>query len=302
MFNSLTIFMKKARWIEKKGYLQGAFWTLMCCLASNLNDILMKSMGDHLHSFQIVFFRAFLGSIMIIPFLAYNKESLKTPYPGWHLSRILIGMSAITLACYATTLFSLPEVTTLSFSQPLLFLPMAVLFLKEKLTYERVLANILGFIGVVIVLSPQNRDFFSLTTLIPLGSAFLFANLDIITKKQTTLEKPLTLIFYFNLGVTVLAGFFSIFVWKMPSLTELFLLFLLAISATFIQFSSFMSLSATSILALAPLRYSELLFSCCFSILLFHEFPTSRVFLGSALIIGGVLYATRAETSKKVIE
>ncbi|MFA6118713.1 MAG: DMT family transporter [Parachlamydiales bacterium] len=289
----------KTRWITQKGYLQGSFWTILCCLTSNLNDILMKSTGYHLPPFQIVFFRSLFGLIFISPLIFSKVSSLKTQNIKIHFNRIILGVTAITLSCYATTLFSLPEVTVLSFSQPLFFLPMAVLLLKEKLTYQRLLTNILGFIGIVIVLNPEKKDFFSFITLVPLASAFLFTYLDIINKKLLILEKPYTLLFYFNLGTTILTGFMSIFTWVTPNFHDLFLLFLLGASATFIQVFSFMSLSATTILSLAPLRYSELIFSCFFSILIFNEHPTSNVLFGSILVIGGVLYATYNEALKK---
>jgi drug/metabolite transporter (DMT)-like permease len=247
--------------------------------------------------FRLFFFRALFGSVLMFPIFLIRKERLKTQYPFFHMSRILLGVSAVTLACYSTALFSLPEVTTLSFSQPLLFLPLAFFFLGEKITFPRLLANILGFIGVFVVLSPENREFFHIATLVPLASASLFAILDIQTKKYSLIESPLTLIFYFNIGVTLIAGLMSISVWETPSLSTLFWLILLGASATFIQFSSFMSLAATGILALAPLRYAELLISCCVGIFLFSEFPTLRMLLGGLLIIAGVFYVTRVETA-----
>lgn len=287
---------KNDSWFIRRGFLQGAVWTLTSCLLSNINDILMKSTSTHLSSFQIVFFRSFIGLLITIPFFLKKGKSVKTTNPQIHVKRIFVGAAAITLACYSTSILPLPEVTVLSFCQPLFFLPAAVFFLREKLTISRMIANILGFIGVVIVLNPENNNFFSMASMVPLASAFLFMILDIITKKSVDLEHPLTLIFYFNLGISILTGIVTFFTWQSLNITELCLLCLLGISATLIQLSSFLSLSATTVLSLAPLRYAELLFSCIFSLLLFNEPPTLTVMTGSILIIGGVLYMSFTES------
>lgn len=297
MNNSTNLFS----WLNEKGFLQGAFWTLISCLLSNINDILMKFTGSHLNSFQIVFFRSFLGLLITLPFFLIKSKSknLKTTNPRIHIKRIVVGAAAITLACYSTSILSLPEVTVLSFCQPLFFLPTAVLFLREKLTIPRVIANIFGFIGVIIALNPKNNDLLSVASIVPLSSAFLFMVLDIITKKSVNCEHPLTLIFYLNLGIAVLTGILTIFTWETPTFTEVIFLLLLGISATLIQLSSFLSLSATTILSLAPLRYTELLFSCIFSLLLFNEAPNFSLILGSVLIIGGVLYTSFYESRRR---
>lgn len=294
-FDKLT---KGISWMGRRGYLQGAIWTLTCCLLSNVNDILMKCTSSQLHSFQIVFFRSFLGLLIITPFFLKTTKSLKIPHPKLHIKRVFAGTAAITFACYSTSILSLPEVTVLSFCQPLFFLPAAVLFLQEKLTTSRLIANFLGFVGVFIVLNPENKSFFSIASFVPLASAFLFMILDIITKKSVDLIQPLTLVFYFNLGTTILTGIFSLFIWQTPTIAEIGLLLLLGISATLIQLSSFLSLSASTILSLAPLRYAELIISSIFSVLLFNEAPTYSVMLGSILIIGGVLYTTVNESRK----
>lgn len=288
--------MKNISCLRRKGFLQGIFWTLISCLLSNINDVLMKFTSSHLNPFQIVFFRSLLGLIIITPLFLLKHKSYKLTNSIIHTKRIVVGAAAITLACYSTSILSLPEVTVLSFCQPLFFLPAAVLFLREKLTTPRVLANILGFTGVFVVLGPENKEFLSIASFAPLASAFLFMILDIITKKSVDLEHPLALIFYFNLGITLLTGIFTLFTWETPTFTELGLLFLLGISATLIQFSSLLSLSAANILSLAPLRYAELLFSCMFSLLLFNEPPTFYVILGSILIIVAVLYASFNES------
>lgn len=286
---------EKIGWLINKSYLQGIIWMVLCCFTSAVSDALMKCAG-HLNSFQVVFIRSLFGLLILAPFIMrYKRLPLRTVSIKPHINRTLVGAAAITLMCYSTTLLSLPKVTVLSFSQPLFLLPMAVIFLKEKITKQRLLANFFGFCGVLIALNPQNIGFFAAETLAPITSALLFTYLDIVTKKLTYLEKPLTLVLYFYLGVTFFTGIVAVFTWSALTQYDLILLCLLGMSALLNQTSSLMSLSVTSILSLAPLRYAELIFSCFISIFLFQEAPAYSVLLGGALIISSVLYITYVE-------
>lgn len=293
--------IQKQSWLTKRGFAQGVLWTLAGCLLSNINDILMKYTGSSLNPFQIVFFRSFLGLIIVTPIFLLKRKKVTPPNFKTHSKRVIVGAAAIILACYSTTILPLPEVTALSFCQPLFFLPAAVFFLKEKLTIPRILGNFIGCIGIFIILDFKNCGFFSLTCLVPLMSAFLFTMLDIITKKNVDFEDPLNMIFYFNLGVTIISGILTLFAWQNFSFIDFCLLFLLGISATLIQLSCLLSLSASSILSVAPVRYAEILFSCFFSIYLFNEAPTYSVIFGSLLVVSGIFFTSYYE-SKKINE
>jgi S-adenosylmethionine uptake transporter len=290
-------------WFNQKGFVQGAIWTILACLTSNINDMIMKFLGSHLNAFQIVFFRAFFGFIFILPLILFKSINFGQRSVKIHSLRVMVGFIAIVLACYATTLFSLAEVTVYSFSQPLFFIPLAALVLNEQLSLKMINAMIAGFIGVIIVSTKELNNLLLYVNLIPLLSAFLFACLDIVNKKLTDSYSVLELIFYFNLGTSILSGIFLLFSPFQFKFDDLLLLVVLAISASLVQFFSIKALSAASILSLAPLRYTEIIFSILFGILFFSETPTWSLYIGCALIVSSVLYATyshRAESKSSI--
>ena len=45
------------KWINLQGYSQGVFWIILVSLTSNINDILIRVIGDRLPSIEISFFR-----------------------------------------------------------------------------------------------------------------------------------------------------------------------------------------------------------------------------------------------------
>ena len=282
-------------WFMNKGYAQGAFWVILICLFSNLNDILMKGLGERLPTFEIIFFRFFFSLITLLPFMIREGfSSLRMKHPSLHGLRAIIGIVAIGASCLSVTKLPLADVTTLFFTQPLFFLPLALLLLKERVPYQRALATLVGFIGVLIIIQPHPSTV-NLWSLVPIFGAFLFAVLDVLTKKMISQESYLSLLFSFSLGTTLAGLIPAFFVWVTPTSQELFFLFCLGAGANLIQICLFQAFSSIQASALAPFRYVELIFSVCFGFLLFAEVPHLMTLLGAILIIMGTLLNTYQE-------
>lgn len=278
-------------------YLQGVSWAILACLISNANDILMRILGSRLDSMEVVFFRFLMGMLILLPFMLRQKGSFKTTRPFVHVTRSLLGFLAVAGWGYAVTSIHLTAVTTISFTVPLFVLPLAIIFLKEKVGLQRALATLIGFIGILVVVNPKG---FSLepAMIILLCSALMFATLDIIAKKMVMQESMLAMLFYFSAG-TSLAGLIpAILVWKTPTTLELILLICLGVGANLIQYCLLKAFRATEVSALAPYRYVELIFSSIFGYLLFQEIPTSATLIGALIIIPSTLYIAYYENKK----
>lgn len=258
----------------------------------------MCHLGNRLHTIEITFFRFFFSFIMLIPFIFFQKKgilSLKTKAYGHHIARITLGAIALWLGCISVNHISLSQNTAITFTQPLFFLPLAYVFLKEKIGFNRIFATIIGFMGLLYLVQPW-ANHFSLWHLIPMLAAFLFAILDVITKKMVTNESTLTLLFYFSLGSTLLTFPFIISTCSPLTFYEVFLLFVLGLGGNMIQICLFLAFSATQASALAPFRYVELVIAILFGYLFFNQLPTIYTFIGSSIIIFSTLYLLYMET------
>lgn len=286
-------------WFMKLGYAQGAFWATMICLVSVSNDVLMRTLGSRLHVAEIIFFRFLFSMITVVPLMLSKGTTLfYTKKPVLHLLRAILGVGAIGACCYAVNAMPLSENTTIMFSQPLFFLPLAVIFLRENVDKARWIATLIGFVGLVIILQP-GADTFRLVAFVPMAAALQFALLDILAKKMVKTENTYNMLFYFAFGTTIGACIPALYFWQTPTLAELGLLVLLGIGANLIQVCLIRAFSATDASALMPFRYVEFIFSALFGFLLFSEIPTQIVFLGALLIIAGTFYISYQETQKE---
>lgn len=282
-------------WFFKKGYFQGVFWANMISISSVLNDAIMCGVSKTIPVVEVTFFRFFFSTLVLLPFLSFAKsKTLKTGRFKLHLVRIFLGAIALWLGCLSLSHISMSQNTTIMFVQPLFFLPLAYIFLNEHVGYSRIIATIFGFIGLVYLIQP-GTDHFTVYTCIPILAAFIFAILDVITKKMVTTESTILLLFYFGMGSTILTLPFALYYFKQPSVTDYLLLFLLGVGANLIQVFLFLAFKATEASALGPFRYAELVFSLLIGYLFFHQIPVPHVFLGAAIIILSTLYISYIE-------
>ncbi len=286
-------------WFMRKGYLQGAFWALMICLTSSTNDVLMRYLGERLPVVEIVFFRFLFSMLTVVPFMLVNEKNLfKTRQPKTHALRALVGAVALGLCCWSVNIMDLAENTAIMFCEPLFFLPMAYFLLKEKVDRNRWIATLIGFIGLIIIVSPGFNGV-KITALVPMAAAMLFAYLCVMAKRMIQSEHTLTLLFYFGLGTTILAGLLLPWFWNVPTIRELMYLAALGVGANMIQVCLFRAYSSTDASALAPFRYTEFLFAASLGFLFFGQIPEPMTVVGAVIIAASAFYISVIETKKE---
>ncbi|MFN7709857.1 MAG: DMT family transporter [Holosporales bacterium] len=294
-------------WFRSKGYLQGVFWILIVSLISNMNDILMRVLGHRLPPFEITFCRYFFAAFTLIPFMAKGGvAAFKTPYLKIHGLRSLLLFGAI--ACWATgvTMVPLAVVSTMALTVPLFVLPMAYVFLGETVGWQRTLATLAGFAGIMVVVTGEAgttnwwHSFISGSngTLYLLCAAVLFALSDIVNKKMVVQESSLSMLFFIAIGTALIGLYPALQVWVHPTWREIGLLFLLGSGANLILFFLLKAFAATDVSALAPFRYAELIFASFFGFIFFSETLDQWHLLGMGIIIPSTFAIAYYETHK----
>ncbi len=283
-------------WLKGKGLAQGILWGTLIYATSSINDVLTKLLGERLPSGETVFFRFLFSFVVIaIPVLFSKKKYYKTSMHVSHAVRGVIGAVALGLCCYSVKVMPLAENTTILFSEALFLLPLSHIFLKEKLSLKIVIANLIGFSGLIIMFQPQTSNFNSMA-FIPTTAAILFAIMDIIIKKMIdNKEHNITMLFYFGLYTTIISCVFVITNWITPTVHELFLILLLGIGANVIQLFIFLAYRATTASSLSVIRYTELPISMLFGHLFFGQTPKTYALVSAGLIILGTCIMTRSK-------
>lgn len=286
-----------------RSFLQAAFWMVLIALISVSNDVIAKFLGSNLHPFQISFLRFAASLAVLLPVLfakiaTDGPRVLKTQMPALHFWRGFWGTAAVALCTCSVLKFQIACNTSIMFAQPLLFLPLAAIFLKERITPQRLFCTLLGLLGIFVVLFKEVLAF-NTWLFVPLASAFLFAVISVIAKKMTQTEPILTSLFSFALTTTVLSFIPALMTWQPVTAFQLALVGLLGLNANLMQVCLFKAYALSEAASLAPLQYLEFVFSVGAGYLFFHQIPSWNVFGGCALIILAALLVGFAERARR---
>lgn len=277
--------------------LRATFWILASCVLFATMGALAKLAGQRLHSFEVSFFRAFFGLLVVLPLLVRAGSGvLRTSRPMLHVTRSTLGTMGVLFGFYAVTHMPLAEATALGFTKPLFQVLLAAFVLREVVRMRRWAATAVGFVGVLVMVRPDAGSI-QWAALAGLAGAFCGASVSVTLRHMVRLEPELTILGWLGIVGSVVSGMVAAFVWQTPSVHELGLLFLMALVGTASQFCMMRGFRLGEASALAPIDYARLPISAFYGVLLFAEWPDPMSILGAAIIAGSTLYIARREAA-----
>jgi drug/metabolite transporter (DMT)-like permease len=252
--------------------------------------MLVKQVGAHIPTVEILFFRSFVGFFFVLPMFRGNwLEPLRTRRLGMHAVRGVIGTLGNLCFFWTLTHMLLADAMALQFSRPLFMIPLALLFLGELAGWRRTAVTLVGFAGIVLYARPFTAGFDPNAFVGAAGSLF-GALVVICIKRLATSEPTRTIMFYYAISNAVFSLVPTVWLWVTPDWLELALLILigfLGISGQGLITHGWTLGDAT---ALVPLDYSRIVYSAVLGYLVFGELPGLWSFAGMAIIVGSSLY------------
>ena len=218
-----------------------------------------------------------------------GRRMARTDQLGGQVLRAALLMGST--ACYFGALSFLPmaEVKAISFISPLLVTIFAVWLLHEHVSRSRWLAVVAGFTGVLFIIRPGS-GLLQWPALLPVASAFCYSQYQIMTRRFSETEHPMTTLFYTALVGSVLMSLAVPFYWKMPELRHVPLLLLLGAAAGFGHLMLIKALELENASFLSPLGYVQLIWVILFGFLVFGDLPDGYALIGMVIIVCSGLY------------
>ncbi len=282
-------------WQGLSNNVRGALWLILACVFIATMGALVKTLGAHLNSFELAFFRAAFGLLSILPFaVRAGWGVLRTHRLPLHLARGTAGSIAMMCMFFALTHLTLADATAITFTTPLFLTVLAALVLHETVRRRRWTATAVGFLGVLIMLRPGD-GVLEAAALVALLGALCIAVVRLLIKQLSQTEAPLTMIVYLGLIGTVVSAVPAILVWRTPTLPELGLLLLLGAVSNLSQVCMIRGYRIGEASALAPFEYARLPLAALYGYLLFAELPDLYTLLGASIIVASTFYIARRE-------
>lgn len=256
---------------------------------------------------QIMFFRSAFALFPILVYLWIRRQipaGLRTRRPGGHFGRGLVGIGSMTFSFTSLAYLPLAYATALSFLGPLLVVPSAMLFLRERPQAAVILASLCGFLGVVLMLVPAfTGASFDRMAIIGIGAGLCGAATSawsrVQIKQLTATEAPAAIAFYFALICTAASALTWFLGWVDPSLRTLMFLIGAGLLGGFAHILMTEAIAVAPASSLAPFEYTAMLWALLFDALIFSALPSLGGFLGAILIVGAAITVAFADMAAR---
>ena len=164
----------------------------------------------------VPFARGAFTLLILSPWLLrHGAAALATRRPWGHALRCAAGIASFMLYILAIAWMKLADAVAIMQAKPLWALPLAVLLLGERLRRERVLAALLGFLGVVVIARPDGA--LSLGAFAAVASGITGALVMVAMKRMSGTEPPPRVVAWYGIASVVVWGPVSAWVWQAPS-------------------------------------------------------------------------------------
>ncbi|MGA7433895.1 MAG: DMT family transporter [Xanthobacteraceae bacterium] len=282
---------------------KGIVLKLISAVLFAVMSALVRLLGMRYPIGEVVFYRSAFAIVPVMAVYAWRGELasvVRTERPLGQAGRGAI--SIVGMFCNFGALARLPlvEANAISFTTPLFSVALAAFVLKERVRIYRWSAVIIGFIGMLVVLSPHLSGdeltfaAMSATTLAGLGyaltGALANAGTVIQTRRLAQSETTSSIVFYFSL-FCALAGLVTWpFGWVSPTGGEFAALIGIGVLGGTGHIFLTESYRYASASVVAPFDYTAMIWALILGYMLFGETPTIMIVAGSLIIVAAGLF------------
>ena len=279
-------------------------WMCGALLSFSFLAIGARELSGEISVYQTLLVRSGVGLLFILGLMLMQQktELMLTQRPGLHIFRNLFHFGGQYGWFVGIGLLPLAEVFALEFTVPFWTVIIAAIFLKETITRRKVIAVLLGTLGVVLIVKP-GYEIINVASFIVLGAAMCFAVVHSSTKALASSERPLTIIFYMCVVQLPLGLLLSLSVWKWPDTVQWMWLVVVGMTALSAHFCMAKAMQYAEITRIVTLDFLRLPLIALVGVLLYNEaFEFSLMAGGLLMLLGNFinLYNTRQLTNKPV--
>lgn len=258
--------------------------------------VIVRYIGPRIPAAESAFIRYLAGTVLLIPvYYRIYRGSVRIKVSAMMGIRGVAHGVGVLLWFYAMARIPIAQVTALGYLTPVLVTVAAVVFLKEVLHLRRMVAVVIGFIGVLVIVRP-GIDEISIGQMAQLATTPLFALSMVLAKKLTRDSDPLAIVAGLSLVCTGTLLVPALMNWVVPGRQEILLLILTAVFATYGHYAMTLAFKYAPLSALQPISFLQLLWATLAGIALFGEPVDIYVLAGGLMLVSSASYIAYRES------
>ncbi|MDE0308486.1 MAG: DMT family transporter [Acidiferrobacterales bacterium] len=284
---------------------QGIVCLIFALLCLTVSDAIIKWLSSTYALHEITLIRALFALTMVVVFAKYfgDLSRVRTRRLGLHLIRGFMLVLANIFFFLGLSVMPLATTVALFYCAPFFICILARVILHEPVGLPRWMAIAAGMLGVVVIAQPGGTDF-SWSVFLPVGAAFTYSLMVMMTRKLAISDSAESMSFYiqacfliFSLlsGLLIGDGRFNTFdhptldfllrAWLWPSLKDFQILLICGAASaagTYLLSQSYRIAQASVV---APFEYVSLPFAIAVGFIVWGDLPGLSDYIGSALIV-----------------
>ncbi|QIB33768.1 DMT family transporter [Ancylobacter pratisalsi] len=264
----------------------------------SLMDGLIKYVSVEHATTQVAALRYAFGAVFA--FAVFRASG--TAWPNWATLRphawrsVIVAVTALSFF-YSLSVLPLATALALSFTSPIFIAMLAAVVLGERPGKSIYIALVLGFVGVLVVLSDElgrgeaRGDVFGVAAALVAAVTYAAA---MVTLKSRAARDPLpTIVLLQNGFAGLLLAPAGLAHWTTPGGLELMLFAAIGLLGTGGHLCMTWAYGRADASRLGVLEYTAFVWAGAIGFIIFGEVPAPSTLIGAALIVGGALIASR---------
>jgi drug/metabolite transporter (DMT)-like permease len=256
-------------------------------------------------TFEMVVFRSVVIALVMVAVLHRQGgvvAALRTPRPGAHALRTVLGFIAMTTSYVGYVRLPLATVTALGFAMPLFLTVLSVPLLGETVGWRRGGAVAAGLVGVLMIVRPWHAaatDTPMDAVLLVLAGVVAWAlTMITIRKLGDAGERNATIVLWYCLGSLVLSLVLALPEWVTPDPLTASLLIAAGLATAAAQLLMTDAYRSGETTLIAPFEYGAIIHATLFGALLWGEIPDGWTFAGIGILVAAGLYIWWREVAR----
>ena len=269
---------------------KAAFWMALSISSFLAMSVAGRATTAELNVFQVLELRSVIGFFILLPLVLTSGgfAAMRTQRPLAHIARNVVHYTGQAAWLYALTLIPLAVLISIEFTTPIWTAILAVTFLGERLSRPKLMAVVLGLIGVVVIVRP-GVNAVDPGHLVVLGAAVCFGISLVLVKSLTRTDSVVRIIFWMLIIQSALGLIPAVYVWRTPSLELWPWILLIAFTGMSSHFCMARALTYADATVISPMDFLRVPLSALVGWLLYKEQIDAFTAGGALLILMGNL-------------
>ena len=275
--------------------LKGQAYMVASCVMFGTAWVFIRYASETMHPALIVFYRNVFGLLALAPFFIRSGMGVyKTDKFNLHATRGISTLTGTYGVFYAVSTTPLATVVGITYAAPIFAAVGAVWLLKEQIHARRVVAIVIGFIGMLMVVHPGNVDWTLGMSSAMLGAMSIAVAL-LVVKTLAKTDSPQTVVAYSFSLVLPISFAVALYFWKWPSVQELIYVAIIGVGVSIAQIFLSRAFRYADAMAVLPYDFVRLLLATIYGIWLFGEPLDPWVVAGASVIMASTIYTSHRE-------